>query len=77
MLEKIRRCLIDRKSLKLGLKEEIDFEHGEKILCEKNSINKSQKQRIMGIFENSDQKIQALNEEKVKDEVKNMIAMAR
>lgn len=41
MLEKIRRCSIDRKSLKLGLKEEIDFEHGKKILCEKNSINKS------------------------------------
>lgn len=28
LLEGIRKCLIDSKTLKLGLKEEIDFEHG-------------------------------------------------
>lgn len=31
MLEEIRKCLIDSKSLNLGLKEEIDFEHGKKL----------------------------------------------
>lgn len=40
MLEEIRKCLIDSKSLNLGLKEEMDFEHGKKIICEKSSINK-------------------------------------
>ena len=40
MLEEIRKCLIDSKSLNLGLKEEIDFAHGKKIICEKKSINK-------------------------------------
>ena len=37
MLEEIRKCLIDGKSLNLGLKEEMDFEHGKK-LYEKRAV---------------------------------------
>ena len=54
MLEEIRKCLIDSKSLNLGLKEEIDFAHGKKFICEKNSINKFIEGEDYGKFENSD-----------------------